>query len=137
MSDHNYFFNKFYYDAAHGNIDFPLKKNLLAEIIKWGFIAVLILAVILPICLHFYKGKKRTVQIIKLRKTVRDLFQPANTFKRNSYVEFVHYTVDVKYLDGKHIHTFNCSEDMFNELVEGKTYTVLIRFTNLMKIYGQ
>lgn len=131
----NYLFNELYYRADDGSIH--LKTNLFAEIIKWGFIAALILAVVLPVCLHFYKGRKRTVQVIKLRRTVRDLFQPANTFKRNSYVEFVHYTVDIRYTDGRHIHTLNCNEDIFDELEEGKTYTVHIRLRHLLKIYGQ
>lgn len=128
MNDQNY--NKYLYEQL-----FNKRHVLLSNIVMWGALAILALLIILPIFLHFYKGKTRTVQIVKLRKTVRDMFQPANTFQRNSYAEFVHYTVDVKYMDGKHIHTFNCSEELYGELEEGKTYTVVIRFTDLMKIY--
>lgn len=121
--------------SGEDTFSFFEQTNLLAEFIKWGFLALLAAAIIVPICLRFYKGKNRTVEIVKLRRTVRDLFYPRlNAANNSSYIEHVNYTVDVKYKGGRHLHTFSCSEEVYNTLKEGKVYDVHIRLGEVKSI---
>lgn len=69
-------------------------------------LALVFVMIGVPIYLRFFsKGKDRTVEIVNLRKTVRDMLDPERD-PTNSYVEFVNYTVDVRYDGSRRLHTF-------------------------------
>lgn len=98
--------------------------------------ALVFIMIGVPLYLRFfYKGKNRTVEIVKRRKTMRDMFDPERD-PANSYVEFVNYTVDVRYDGSRSLHTFSCDEEIFNSLEEGKTYNVHISCGSVTEIHG-
>ncbi len=85
----------------------------------------------------FYKGKDRVIEVIKRRKTVRDLFYPRfNASNHSSYIEHVNYSIDVKYNSGHRIHTLFCNEDIYNNLNIGDKYFVHIHIHEVTKIYN-
>ena len=116
--------------------DFMPKNSWLGELVKWIFLAVLAAAVIVPVYLKFfYKGKDRTVEIVKRRRTVRDLFYPRlNAANKSSYIEMKNFTLDVKYKGRSRVHTLACSAEIYKSVREGRTYNVHIRIGEVTKI---
>lgn len=127
------------YSGSGQDVYGVLEKDTFGEFLAWFCFGLLIIfiaaAIIIPIYMKFfYKGKNRTVEIVKRRKTVRDLFFPRlNAANKSSYVEYTNYTLDVKYA-GSRIHTLSCSEEIYESVKEGKTYDVHIRLHDVTKI---
>lgn len=110
--------------------------------IAWVFLGAVILAFALPVVLHFYKGVVREIVIVKKRETVRDFFEPgtvsfnhSGSFRKSSYAETRHTSVDYRIKGKKLLHTKFCSKELMKKLIVGQTYTVRIRLNNIIGIY--
>ena len=100
------------------------------------FIGVLLCIPILILSHFFYKGKIRTIKVIKLRSVTRDMvnYSPIK-FNKSNYAEFIHKTVDFQYVGRKWIHTMNCGDDVFKKLHTGMVCRVRIRYNSIVAIY--
>lgn len=113
------------------------KPDLLGNFVKWAFLAILALAVIIPIYMRFfYKGRDRVIEVVKRRRTVRDFFYPRlNASNHSSYIEMENYSIDVRYENSRHIHTLFCSKEIYKHLTAGKKYSVHIHIHEVTKIH--
>lgn len=111
------------------------------DIVTRYFIGIFLIGVLLciPILIlshFFYKGKIRTIKVIKLRSVTRDMLNYSPTkFNKSNYAEFSHKTVDFQYVGRKWVHTLNCDGDVFKKLHTGMVCSVRIRYNSIVAIY--
>ncbi|MBD5129612.1 MAG: hypothetical protein HDT43_06775 [Ruminococcaceae bacterium] len=101
--------------------------------IGWVFLGVVILALAVPVVMHFYKGVVREIVIVKKRETVRDLFNPESN-PNSSYVEMRMTSVDYRIKGKKMLHTKFCADELMDELTVGETYKVHIHLNYITEI---
>ena len=125
------------YAMPNGEVIISMEPDLFGEIVKWTFLVILALAVIIPIYMRFfYKGRDRVIEVVKRRRTVRDFFYPRlNASNHSSYIDQVNYSVDVRYENSRRIHTLFCSEELYKRLKTGKKYSVHIHIHEVTKIH--
>lgn len=126
------------YTLPDGKVYISSGSELLGEFVKWAFLVILLLAILIPIYMRFfYKGKDRVIEVVKRRETVRDFFEPRlNAANHSSYIEKINYTIDVRYEKSRRIHTLFCSEEIYRHLKTGKKYSVHIHIHEVTKVYG-
>ena len=110
----------------------------LPDHIGWIFLGAVILYFGTWIFAHFYKGKIREIIVVKKRTTVRNFLRPPvlGSHSNSTYINYVNQTVDFRYVGKKMLHTKVCNtEEIYNKLDAGKTYTVRIKFSWINKIY--
>lgn len=112
--------------------------------IGWVFLSIVILALAVPVAMHFYKGVIREIVIVKKRETVRNFFEPGISLtkhsgppKTSSYAEIRYRSVDYRIKGKKMLHTKFCDNELMKKLTVGETYTVRIRLNYITEIYPQ
>ncbi len=109
--------------------------------IRWVFLGMVILAFVVPVAMHFYKGVIRDIVIVKKRETVRNFFESgfvsfnhSGPPRKSSYMEVRHTSVDYRIKGKKMLHTKFCDNELMKKLTVGETYTVRIRLNYIIKI---
>ena len=102
---------------------------------SWLFVLIILCLLFIPLLSKLlYKGRKCNITIIKLRETQKDIYDIylLSPWRYNSTSTISNFTVDVYYFNKKNIVTLNCSYDIFNKLIVGKTYNARIKFNTIV-----
>lgn len=77
------------------------------------------------------KGRKVKIKVIYKRKNVYDILNSVTYSNGTS----THYTVDCTYEGSDKLHTFSCAESIFDQLEENKTYTIIKKMMDIIKVH--
>lgn len=99
-------------------------------------LSVIVLIIVICLVIKFLPVKEREIEIVKKRKSVRDLPRdPTHTdgTPRPPTYELHTITVDFRYVGKKHIHTYFIDESLYKKFREGGTYKVRMKYPNIIE----
>lgn len=103
----------------------------LGQIIQTAIVVVIVVLFIAFVMAElFYKGRKRTIHVVKKRITKHGGLNSM----RSKTIFVKNYSVDCCYDGSDKIHTLGCSFLQYEQLKPNKDYTVIIKLNSIIKI---
>lgn len=94
------------------------------------FVIILALLLTYSLLLFFSKKHKKKIYVVKKRET----FYKGLNQTRSKTINCSNYTIDCKYDSSEKIHTLGCSYDIYNQIKEGKNYSVSVKMHHIVSI---